>query len=132
MTDPTPLLAMRGIEKAFSGVAALAQATLEVRAGEVMALVGQNGAGKSTTIKILTDAYHKDGGEILFGGAPVAFASPHDAQKGGISTIYQEINLVPYRSVAENIFLGREPRSTMSRVSSGSRTGTTFPPHLSG
>ena len=105
-----PLLVMRSIEKRFSGVPALSAASLEVKAGEVMALVGQNGAGKSTMIKILTGAYHKDGGEILFGGAPVTFASPHDAQKGGISTIYQEINLVPYRSVAENIFLGREPR----------------------
>ena len=101
---------MRGIQKQFSGVPALTGAELEVAPGEVMALVGQNGAGKSTMIKILTGAYTRDAGEILFDGRAVAFASPHDAQKGGISTIYQEINLVPYRSVAENIFLGREPR----------------------
>src|ERR687884_634071 len=107
---PEPLLSMRGIEKRFSGVPALIGASLEVQPGEVMALIGQNGAGKSTMIKILTGAYRKDAGEITFAGRPVEFASPHDAQKGGISTIYQEINLVPYRSVAENIFLGREPR----------------------
>ncbi len=75
-----------------------------------MALVGQNGAGKSTLIKVLTGAYTKDGGQITLAGAPVDFASPQAAQRGGISTIYQEINLVPFRSVAENIFLGREYR----------------------
>jgi ribose transport system ATP-binding protein len=101
---------MRGIEKAFSGVPALGGASLEVLPGEVMALVGQNGAGKSTMIKVLTGAHARDAGEILFEGRPAAFASPQAAQAGGISTIYQEINLVPYRSVAENIFLGREPR----------------------
>jgi ribose transport system ATP-binding protein len=72
--------------------------------------VGQNGAGKSTMIKILTGALRRDGGEINFAARPIAFATPQEAQRGGISTIYQEINLVPYRSVAENIFLGREPR----------------------
>src|ERR687884_1058088 len=110
MVTSGPLLSMRGIEKRFSGVPALLSASLEVEAGEVMALIGQNGAGKSTMIKILTGAYRKDAGEITFAGSIVEFASPHDAQRGGISTIYQEINLVPYRSVAENIFLGREPR----------------------
>jgi galactofuranose transport system ATP-binding protein len=105
-----PLLAMRGIEKRFSGVPALSSASLEVEPGEVMALIGQNGAGKSTMIKILNGAYRKDAGEIAFDGRPVEFASPHEAQQGGISTIFQEINLVPYRSVAENIFMGREPR----------------------
>src|SRR3954449_13152223 len=110
MATPGPLLSMRGIEKRFSGVPALVGASLEVEPGEVMALIGQNGAGKSTMIKILTGAYRKDAGEIAFAGRPVEFASPHDAQKGGISTIYQEINLVPYRSVTENIFLGREPK----------------------
>ena len=75
-----------------------------------MALVGQNGAGKSTLIKVLTGAYRRDAGEIVFDGEPIEFASPQEAQRGGISTIYQEINLVPFRSVAENIFLGREHR----------------------
>ena len=105
-----PLLAMHGIDKFFSGVQALRGASLELGAGEVHALVGQNGAGKSTMIKILTGAQRRDGGDITFAGKPIAFATPQEAQHGGISTIYQEINLVPYRSVAENIFLGREPR----------------------
>ena len=75
-----------------------------------MAVVGQNGAGKSTLIKVLTGAYRRDAGLITFGGKPIDFTSPHEAQRGGVSTIYQEINLVPFRSVAENIFLGREYR----------------------
>lgn len=101
---------MDGINKRFSGIAALTQANLEIARGEVHALVGQNGAGKSTLIKILTGAYRKDTGEITFDGNRIEFASPETAQNGGISTIYQEINLIPYRSVAENIFLGRAPR----------------------
>jgi ribose transport system ATP-binding protein len=105
-----PLLVMRDIDKRFQGVNALAKASLEVDAGEIMALVGQNGAGKSTLIKVLTGAYSRDGGSIDFAGRPIAFASPQEAQRGGISTIYQEINLVPFRSVTENIFLGREHR----------------------
>ena len=110
MSDPPLLLRMEGIEKKFSGVSALIAASLEIARGEVHALVGQNGAGKSTMIKILTGAYRKDAGEITFDGKRVEFASPEAAQRGGISTIYQEINLIPYRSVAENIFLGRAPR----------------------
>ncbi len=105
-----PLLTMRGIDKSFSGAHALRAASLAVDPGEVHALVGQNGAGKSTLIKILTGAQRRDAGEIVFAGQPIAFATPQAAQAGGISTIYQEINLVPYRTVAENIFLGREPR----------------------
>jgi galactofuranose transport system ATP-binding protein len=104
------LLVMRGIEKRFNGVPALSGASLEVAPGEVHALIGQNGAGKSTMIKILTGYYTKDAGEIWFNGAPFHANSPKNAQAGGISTIYQEINLVPYRSVAENICLGRAPR----------------------
>jgi len=105
-----PLLVMRDIDKRFQGVQALSSASLEVEPGEIMALVGQNGAGKSTLIKVLTGAYRKDGGLIALGGEPIDFASPQEAQRGGVSTIYQEINLVPFRSVAENIFLGREYR----------------------
>ena len=104
------LLSMQGIQKAFAGVKALDDASLSVESGEVHALIGQNGAGKSTLIKVLTGAYRKDGGSVTFAGASVDFASPLAAQHGGIATIYQEINLVPLRSVAENIFLGREPR----------------------
>ncbi|HEV2557713.1 MAG TPA: sugar ABC transporter ATP-binding protein [Microvirga sp.] len=105
-----PLLSMRGIDKRFAGVPALRGADLVVEAGEIHALIGQNGAGKSTMIKILTGYHARDAGEIVFDGRPVAFAAPQEAQRSGISTIYQEINLVPYRSVTENICLGRERR----------------------
>jgi monosaccharide-transporting ATPase len=105
-----PLLSMRGVHKSFLGVPALVDASLEVARGEVHALIGQNGAGKSTLIKVLTGVYPRDAGTIEFAGRAVNFPSPHAAQVGGLSTIYQEVNLVPYRSVAENIFLGREPR----------------------
>jgi galactofuranose transport system ATP-binding protein len=104
------LLSMHGIDKHFAGVSALRSASLDVERGEVHALIGQNGAGKSTMIKILTGYHAKDAGEILFDGTPVGFSSPQEAQRAGISTIYQEINLVPYRSVTENICLGRERR----------------------
>jgi monosaccharide-transporting ATPase len=106
----TPVLSMRGIDKHFAGVQALQNASLEVLSGEVMAFVGQNGAGKSTLIKVLTGAYRRDAGEIKFLGREVEFLSPQEAQRAGISTIYQEINLIPYRSVAENICLGRAPQ----------------------
>src|SRR5919206_5261203 len=101
---------MQGIGKTFPGVVALQDAWLTVGRGEVHALVGQNGAGKSTLIKILTGAYRRDAGSITFDGRPVDFHSPFQAQAAGVSTIYQEVNLVPFRSVSENIFMGREPR----------------------
>jgi len=101
---------MEAIHKRCPGVVALDGARLRIGRGEVHALIGENGAGKSTLIKILTGAYRRDGGTITFDGRPVDFHSPRRAQEGGISTIYQEVNLVPFRSVAENIFLGREPR----------------------
>ncbi|HZY67742.1 MAG TPA: sugar ABC transporter ATP-binding protein [Devosia sp.] len=104
------LLSMRGIDKRFAGIAALTQASLEIRPGEVHALIGQNGAGKSTLIKVLTGYHRRDAGEVLFQGKPFEVNSPQRAQASGISTIYQEINLVPLRSVTENICLGREKR----------------------
>jgi galactofuranose transport system ATP-binding protein len=107
---PPPLLDMQGIEKAFAGNKALDHASLSVGAGEVHALIGQNGAGKSTLIKVLTGAYRRDAGTITLAGMATDFASPLAAQQGGVATIYQEVNLIPLRSVAENIFLGREPR----------------------
>jgi galactofuranose transport system ATP-binding protein len=110
MSAPTPLLQMEGISKAFPGVRALEGASLTVGRGEVHAVMGQNGAGKSTLIKILTGAYRRDAGRITLDGREVDFHSPQQAQAGGVSTIYQEVNLVGFRSVAENIFLGREPR----------------------
>jgi galactofuranose transport system ATP-binding protein len=114
LTEPAiasePLLVMEGIEKAFPGVVALDGASLRVAPGEVHAIIGQNGAGKSTLIKILNGAYRRDAGTIVLEGRPVDFHNPQEAQLAGVSTIYQEINLVPYRSVAENIFMGREPK----------------------
>ncbi|WP_176056857.1 sugar ABC transporter ATP-binding protein [Paraburkholderia caribensis] len=101
---------MQGIDISFGGVPALRGANLSVAAGEVHALIGQNGAGKSTMIKILTGAYRRSGGSVRFEGREIDFRTPKEAREAGISTIYQEINLVPFRSVAENIFLGREPR----------------------
>jgi monosaccharide-transporting ATPase len=108
--EPTPLLVMEGIDKTFPGVVALDGASLRVAAGEVHAVVGQNGAGKSTLMKILNGAYRRDGGNVLLDGRSVDFHSPLEAQRAGVSMIHQEINLVPYRSVAENIFMGREPQ----------------------
>lgn len=102
------LLQMEHITKRFSGSFALSDASLHVERGEVHALIGENGAGKSTLIKVLTGVYHYDEGSIVFDGQPRAFQSPDQAQHEGISTIYQEINLIPFRSVTENIFLGRE------------------------
>ncbi len=104
------LLSMRSINKAFAGIPALSSASLDVGQAEVHAVVGQNGAGKSTLIKILTGYISRDSGDISFDGAAFEARSPQDAQAKGISTIYQEINLVPYRSVTENICLGRESR----------------------
>ena len=106
----SPLLSMTAITKSFGGVPALSEASLEVMPAEIMALVGQNGAGKSTMIKIINGAYVRDSGIISFNGAPWTAGSPQQAQRAGISTIFQEINLIGYRSVAENIFLGREPK----------------------
>jgi ribose transport system ATP-binding protein len=100
---------MRGIGKRFPGVQALKDARITLHAGEVLCLAGENGAGKSTLMKILAGAQQPDEGEIVYLGEPVRFRSPHHAQTLGISMIYQEFNLVPQLSVAENIFLGRAP-----------------------
>lgn len=104
------VLEMRAVTKRFPGVLALDAAHLELRPGEVHCLVGENGAGKSTLMKTLAGAQPADTGEILLDGTPTLVHSPYHAQQLGISMIYQEFNLSPYLSVAENIFLGREPR----------------------
>jgi ribose transport system ATP-binding protein len=100
---------MRGIVKQFPGVRALDGVDLDVAAGEVHCLLGQNGAGKSTLIKVLAGAHRPDAGEITWNGSSVAFGSPHAADAAGIATIYQELDLVPGLSVAENVMLGHEP-----------------------
>src|SRR6201988_1451737 len=107
MTDP--LLRMTLISKRFPGVQALDNVGLEVLAGEVHALLGGNGAGKSTLIKILSGAQQQDSGTIEFAGESVTMTSPHDAQRRGIVTIYQEFTLAPNMTIAENVFIGREP-----------------------
>jgi ribose transport system ATP-binding protein len=105
-----PLVQMQGISKRFLGVKALDAVDFEVYPGEIVGLLGENGAGKSTLIKILSGVYQPDAGSIQMQGQPVQIGSPHAAQQLGIATIYQELALVPYLSVAENIFLNREPR----------------------
>jgi ribose transport system ATP-binding protein len=100
---------MRGIGKVFPGVVALDQVDFDLRRGEVHVLAGENGAGKSTLMKILGGAFGRDGGQILIDNRPVEIGSPRDAKALGISVIYQEFNLIPHLSAAENIFLGKEP-----------------------
>ncbi|MEC3953237.1 sugar ABC transporter ATP-binding protein [Nocardia sp. CDC153] len=112
MSDPktAPLLSMTGIGKRFGAVTALTAVDLRLFPGEIHALVGENGAGKSTLIKVLTGIHPADAGTIRFDGQPVRFTGPQQAQRAGVSTVYQEVNLCPNLSVAENIYIGREPR----------------------
>ncbi|WP_406162151.1 MULTISPECIES: sugar ABC transporter ATP-binding protein [unclassified Streptomyces] len=109
-------LEARSVSKRFPGVMALDDVSFSLRAGDTHALVGENGAGKSTLIKVLTGVHRPDGGELRLGGQPVRFARPFEAQQAGISTIYQEVNLVPLMSVARNIFLGREPKNRIGLI----------------
>ncbi|MFF6909181.1 sugar ABC transporter ATP-binding protein [Streptomyces sp. NPDC012389] len=111
-----PVLEARSVSKRFPGVVALDDVSFSLRAGETHALVGENGAGKSTLIKVLTGVYQCDEGEVRVAGTPVRFARPFEAQQAGISTIYQEVNLVPLMSVARNIFLGREPKNRFGLI----------------
>lgn len=108
-TPQTSLLEMHTIVKQFPGVVALSKVDFEINKGEVHVLLGENGAGKSTLIKILSGVYPPDSGKIVFKGHEVHFSNPGDAQRAGISVIYQEPNLIPFMTVAENIYLGNEP-----------------------
>src|SRR3954470_14940676 len=108
-TETAPLLEIRGLAKSFPGVKALQGVDFTVRRGEVHALMGENGAGKSTLIKVLTGVYHCDQGTFRLDGIGIAPTSPKDAEAAGISTVYQEVNLIPHLSLAENICLGRQP-----------------------
>ena len=110
------LIRMEGIEKRFPGVHALNQCHFELRAGEVHALVGENGAGKSTLMKIIGGIYHKDAGHIYLNGGEVEIQNPRQAQHLGISIIHQELNLMPHLTVAQNIYIGREPRGKVNFV----------------
>ena len=104
------ILTMKGITKTFPGVKALSNVDFKLWEGDIHALMGENGAGKSTLIKVLTGIYPFDAGEIIMDGKPMVNKSPQDAQNNGISTVYQEVNLCPNLTVAENLFIGREPR----------------------
>ncbi|MDO0927622.1 sugar ABC transporter ATP-binding protein [Streptomyces sp. TG1A-8] len=110
MSNPDELLRIEGIRKTFPGVVALDGVDFDLRRGEVHVLLGENGAGKSTLIKMLSGAYTPDSGRILAGGEEVRIQGAQDSERLGIATIYQEFNLVPDLTVAENIFLGRQPR----------------------
>lgn len=111
-----PLLQLQGITKTFPGVKALSGAALNVYPGKVMALVGENGAGKSTMMKVLTGIYRRDAGSIQFLGKDVDFSGPKASQEAGIGIIHQELNLIPQLTIAENIFLGREFTNRLGRI----------------
>lgn len=106
-----PVLSARGLVKRYGRVTALDHADFDLHAGEILAVIGDNGAGKSSLVKALTGAITPDGGEILVDGRPVAFRSPMDARAAGIETVYQNLALAPALSISDNMFLGRERRS---------------------
>src|ERR1700682_6804501 len=110
------MLRLNGISKAFPGVQALRDVSLDVRRGEIHGLLGENGAGKSTLIKIVAGAYAPDQGEIIFDGAPVRWSSPREAKQRGVQVVYQEFVLFPQLSIAENIFVGHERRNRLGIV----------------
>ena len=115
---PSAVVSMDLITKTFPGVKALDQVKLDLYPGQVTALVGENGAGKSTTVKILTGIYRTDGGTIRIDGDPVTFGSPNDAAKAGITAIHQETVLFDELSVAENIYIGHAPRNRFGLINS--------------
>jgi rhamnose transport system ATP-binding protein len=118
-TADTPLLSLTGVSKRFPGVRALHDAHLTLYPGQVTALLGENGAGKSTIVKILTGIYTPDEGEIRVGGAPVSFSSPRDAWAAGITAIHQETIMFDELSVAENVFMGHMPKGAGGLVDWG-------------
>ncbi|MET7460603.1 sugar ABC transporter ATP-binding protein [Nonomuraea sp. NPDC005501] len=111
-----PTLALAGVSKSFGAVRALRDVSIELHAGEAHALAGENGAGKSTLVKTLAGVHRPDQGRILLNGEPVVFSGPADAQQAGVAVIYQEPTLFPDLSVAENIFMGRQPRRSLGRI----------------
>ena len=119
------MVAMTGISMEFPGVRALEDVDFRLFPGEVHALMGENGAGKSTLIKVLTGVYTATAARSSCAASAVAFAGPGEAQEAGVSTVYQEVNLCPNLSVAENILLGREPRA--SAPSTAERCGRAPP-----
>lgn len=111
-----PILSLTGIDKAFPGVKALEQAGLNVYPGQVMALMGENGAGKSTMMKVLTGIYQSDAGSIVYRGQTCRFKGPRESQQAGIAIIHQELNLLDELTIAENIYLGREPVNAFGKI----------------
>jgi rhamnose transport system ATP-binding protein len=111
-----PVLALRGVAKSFGATRALSDVSFDLFAGEAHALAGENGAGKSTLVKILAGVYRPDTGHLLLDGRPVTFGGPGAARDAGVAVIYQEPTLFPDLSVAENIFMGRQPRTGLRRV----------------
>jgi len=109
-TSTPALLTISNVSKSFPGVRALDNVSFDLRAGEIMALLGENGAGKSTLIKVLTGVYQRDGGPLMLGGQNIHPRNTAEAQQLGIGTVYQEVNLLPNMSVADNLFIGREPK----------------------
>lgn len=105
-----PLLALKDVTKSYGAVRALDGVSFDVNAGEIVALVGDNGAGKSSTVKVIAGAVQPDGGQVVFDGEERHWASPREAQESGIETLYQDMGLAPHLSVSGNIFLGRELR----------------------
>ncbi|WP_371096707.1 sugar ABC transporter ATP-binding protein [Streptomyces sanglieri] len=120
-----PVLALKDVSKSFGAVRALHEVSLSLRPGEVHALAGENGAGKSTLIKTLAGVHRPDGGQVLLDGRPVAFHGPADARDAGIAVIYQEPTLFPDLSIAENIFMGRQPRRGLGRIDRRAMHGAT-------
>jgi len=123
--DESPVIQVKNVSKDFSGVFALKDVSMSIYPGQVNALIGENGAGKSTLMKILAGIYNDYSGEIIFKGSKISFNHPRDADKAGISIIHQELNLVSHMSVAENIFLGREPKNYFGFVDYGHMNKTT-------
>ena len=113
---PSPILRMDAIEKHYAGITVLGGVTFDLRAGEVHCLCGENGAGKSTSIKIMAGSVRHDGGTITLDGETVQLASPQDGLRRGIGVVYQELELIPNLSIMENLVLGREPRTAFGTV----------------
>src|SRR3989304_4538519 len=117
--DADVLLAAHGISKSFPGVRALDNVPLSVRRGRLHALLGENGAGKSTLMNILAGVLPPDDGQLVLDGRVGRYNNPREAQEAGISIFFQELNLIPHLSVAENIFLGREPLTPLGLINYG-------------
>jgi ABC-type sugar transport system ATPase subunit len=107
---------LRSVSKSFAGIKVLSGVSFDIRPGEVHALMGENGAGKSTLIKIMAGLHQADEGEILVNGKAVRFSSPGDAHNAGIATVHQELLLFPELTVAENIFLGQTPKTSLGTI----------------